>query len=605
MTTVNKWVGRTVEGIGGLLPVALLLFLLPSVGQAQVEALSGEELYIDRLGCWNCHGKSGGGGSGPAIAGTQLSLRTFATYLRLPSGEMPRVSHRLASDADLATLYRWLDGIEAPSTPLPITLSLEQSAATGGAPTEVTLTAQSAGTSLDGDPPDTGTLRYRITLQTMVPWVLEKTPVANQIVEYQLAGREDWSTFTTDDQGQAMLGADQGFVLGDGRAGEPVTARLRTVLPAGRHALVVEALHGTDPDELGLVGIGTVVLMGPDASLVAAQPSAPAAAQQQTAIEPHPATQRPDKLVTHEQMLEWEREMKNWGRWGPDDQRGTLNLITPEKTRAAVSLVREGISVSLYHFPEMAMTIDNGNMRVEPKHWMPGLDPETGEVRGALDAISFAIHDGGNSHIDALCHYVVQSDRENPTVYNGKPQNLNAEGCGSGSIDKMGPGYVTRGILVDIPLLKGVEYLDKRQPIFVEDLEAWEESAGITIGSGDAVFVRTGRWARREAEGPWNYAGETAGLHASVLPWLKERDIAILGGDAVSDVQPSGVEGIWRRPIHDILIPIWGTATIDNGYFKDVAELAARLQRWEFMVSWTMMPVPNGTASPFMGLATF
>ena len=340
------------------------------------------------------------------------------------------------------------------------------------------------------------------------------------------------------------------------------------------------------------------------------EPVAQAAQAPPAPIAPHPSMQLPERLVTHEQMLEWEQEMKNWGRWGLDDQRGTLNLITPAKTQAAVRLVREGMSVSLYHFPDPVNLpepgLDTSNMRVLNRHWMPGLDPETGEVSGALDAISLAIHDGGNAHIDAICHYVVQSDRDNPTIYNGHPQNLTANGCeGGASIDKMGPGYVTRGILIDIPLLKGVEYLDKRLPIFVEDLEAWEAFAGVTIESGDAVFLRTGRWARREKEGPWNYAGESAGLHASVLPWLKERDIAILGSDAVADVQPSGVEGLWRRPIHDILIPIWGTAMIDNGYFKDLAEVAARLERWEFMVSWTTMPVPNGTATPFMGLATF
>ena len=339
-------------------------------------------------------------------------------------------------------------------------------------------------------------------------------------------------------------------------------------------------------------------------------PTPASSSDQPVPIEPHPMTQSPEKLVTHEQMLEWEQEMKNWGRWGPDDERGTLNLITAEKTQTAVKLVTEGISVSLYHFPDPVNLaepgVDTSNMRVLNRHWMPGLDPETGEVRGALDAISFAIHDGGNAHIDAICHYVVQSDRDNPTIYNGKPQNLTENGCeGGASIDKMGLGYVTRGVLIDIPLLKGVPYLDKRLPIFVEDLEAWQEFAGITIGSGDAVFLRTGRWARRDQEGPWNYAGESAGLHASVLPWLKERDIAILGSDAVADVQPSGVERFWRRPIHDILIPIWGTPTIDNGYFKDLSEVSARLKRWEFMVSWAVMPVPNGTATPFMGLATF
>jgi hypothetical protein len=89
-----------------------------------------------------------------------------------------------------------------------------------------------------------------------------------------------------------------------------------------------------------------------------------------------------------------------------------------------------------------------------------------------------------------------------------------------------------------------------------------------------------------------------------VLPWLKARDVALISGEGVPDVQPSGVEG-WPRPIHDIAIPIMGTPLVDNGYFEDLAPLAARLKRWEFMVSWTIMPIPNGTATPFMGLATF
>ena len=337
------------------------------------------------------------------------------------------------------------------------------------------------------------------------------------------------------------------------------------------------------------------------------------AAQQRSRPQPDPTTQLPERLVTHEQMLKWSEEQKNWDRWGPDDDRGTLNLITPEKTKAAVALVTEGISVRLYHFPDPINLDepmpDTSNMRVLNQHWIPGQDPEATEIRGAaLDAISFATHDGGNSHIDALCHYPVKDEgyTERPQrIYGGRPMMYTGQGCmGGASIDKMGPGYVTRGVLIDMPLLKGVPYLEKSQALYVEDLEAWEEFSGITIGSGDAVFLRTGRWARREAEGPWNYGGETAGLHASILPWLKERDIAILGGDAVADAQPSGVVQ-HNRPIHDMLIPMWGTPTIDNGYYLEVAEVAARLQRWEFMVSWTMMQIPNGTATPFMGLATF
>jgi len=207
------------------------------------------------------------------------------------------------------------------------------------------------------------------------------------------------------------------------------------------------------------------------------------------------------------------------------------------------------------------------------------------------------------SHLDALCHYRTEIDGEY-IIFNGYPQNLTATGCEDLAIDRMGTSYVTRGILVDMPLLRGVEWLDPSTPIYIEDLLAWEEFAGVTISSGDALFVRTGRWAMRDAEGPWQYGQAGAGLHASVLPFLRERDVAILIGDAVNDVQPSGVEGI-NRPIHQLTQVNLGLPIVDNGYMKDVAETAARLQRWEFMTSIQINPIKGGTASPFNALATF
>ena len=168
----------------------------------------------------------------------------------------------------------------------------------------------------------------------------------------------------------------------------------------------------------------------------------------------------------------------------------------------------------------------------------------------------------------------------------------------------MGTSYVTRGVLVDIPLMKGVEWLDPSTPIYVSDLEEWEEFAGVTITSGDALLIRTGRWAKRDAEGPWNYGSGGAGLHASILPWLHEREVAILIGDAVNDVQPSGVEGI-NRPIHQLTQVNLGLPLVDNGYLKNVAAAAARLERWEFMVAIQINPIEGGTASPFNALATF
>lgn len=322
----------------------------------------------------------------------------------------------------------------------------------------------------------------------------------------------------------------------------------------------------------------------------------------QEAFSVHPSTQDPAKLVTLAQIVRWEVELSNWGRWGPDDQRGTLNLITPEKTRQAARLVTDGVTVSLAHFVSEEEAIDSQTFG-PTRHWMTSIDPATGLPRFALDAISFSLHDGQLSHLDALCHYRTERDGK-LLIFNGYEQNLDEHGCKDLAIDRMGPGYVTRGILVDLPLLRGVEWLEPSTPIYVSDLEAWEEFAGVTVSSGDVLLVRTGRWAKREQDGPWNYARGGAGLHASVLPWLRERGVALLVGDAVNDVQPSGVEGL-NRPVHQLTQVFIGLPLVDNGYLEDVAREAAQRRRWEFMVSWQITQIPGGTAGPFNAIATF
>lgn len=316
----------------------------------------------------------------------------------------------------------------------------------------------------------------------------------------------------------------------------------------------------------------------------------------------HPSTQAPDRLVTLEILKRWETELSNWGRWGPDDQRGTLNLITPAKTVEAAALVKEGITVTLQHFVTSEQAMDSQSFG-PTDHWMSRIDEETGLPTFALDEIQFSLHDGMLSHLDALCHYRSEINGEF-VIFNGYPQNLTADGCHDLAIDKMGTSYITRGVLVDMPLLKGVDWLEPSTPIYVEDLEAWEEFAGVKIGSGDALMIRGGRWAKRDAEGPWAYNQGGAGLHASVLPWLKARDVALLVSDAVNDVQPSGVEGI-NRPIHQLTQVNLGLPIVDNGYLEDVAEVAQRLRRWEFMTSIQINPIEGGTASPFNANATF
>src|SRR5262245_45619591 len=238
---------------------------------------------------------------------------------------------------------------------------------------------------------------------------------------------------------------------------------------------------------------------------------------------------------------------------------------------------------------------------------MTAINPQTGRPVFALDGITYGIHDGTNSHLDALCHYALPRGGKN-IVFNNHPQDLDIKGCKQNGIDRMGPGIATRAILVDMPLLKKVEWLEPGTPILVSDLEAWEKFANVKIGRGDMLLIRTGRWAKREKAGPWAHARESAGLHASVAPWLKQREIAVLGSDSVNDVQPSGVTGQGEaasRPIHTLMIAVLGVPLVDNGYFEDAAREAAQRRRWEFVGSVQITRMSGGTASTFNELGIF
>ena len=299
--------------------------------------------------------------------------------------------------------------------------------------------------------------------------------------------------------------------------------------------------------------------------------------------------------VTQAMVDRWMTELSNWGRWGDDDQLGTLNLITPAKRRQAIALAREGVSVSLSHNYLKERAAD----ATSPfGHEMLGLD-RPGAFRS--DRYTIAYHGYAHSHMDSLCHMMHEG-----RMYNGfvRDDEVTAAGCNKLAIINFKQGIVTRGILMDIARLKGVEYLEPGTPIYVEDLEAWEREAGMEVESGDIVFVRAGRWARRAEHGAWQTGQEGAGLHASVAPWLRERGVAMLGSDYVNDVLPSGVEGV-TQPIHQLTLVAMGTPLFDNLDLEAVAAEAARQNRWEFLLVAAPLAVDGGTGSPLNPLAIF
>jgi kynurenine formamidase len=306
------------------------------------------------------------------------------------------------------------------------------------------------------------------------------------------------------------------------------------------------------------------------------------------------AAQKPvPPAVTSQDITKWMTDLSNWGRWGKDDQRGTLNLITPAKRKQALLLVREGASVSLAH------TVDRAPAPDSPRPLGQQMTLDAGGH--AMDLLTIWYHGSVITHVDSLCHY----SHENK-LYNGFDKTKIAEGvgCPENGIEHQKDGIMTRGILVDLPLLKKVPYLSEGTPVTPADLEAWERFANVKIGSGDAVFLRTGRWLQRAQKGPWNVARSAAGWHASVMPWLKQRDVALLGNDAVNDVQPSGVQGN-GRPVHQLAIVAMGLPLIDVMDLEAVAETASRLKRWEFLLTAAPVPVLGGTGFPLNPIATF
>ncbi|MCZ6656328.1 MAG: cyclase family protein [Gammaproteobacteria bacterium] len=299
--------------------------------------------------------------------------------------------------------------------------------------------------------------------------------------------------------------------------------------------------------------------------------------------------------VTKTQFDSWLQEISNWGRWGADDQLGTLNLITPEKIKAAAELVREGVTVSL----ALDLNKQADELNANPfEHTLTVATFGGHEVAGDRYAVEY--HGFAHSHIDGLPHFA-----HGGKMYNGfSVDTLKSDGAQKLGIHNAKNGIVSRGVLIDMPWFKGVDYLEPTTVITVDDLEAWERKTGVTVSSGDVLLIRTGRWERVRQKGQWNFLEAAAGSHASVAKWLKARDVAVIGSDGVSDAMPSHVEGL-ANPLHELVLVGLGMLILDNLDLDAVAQAAAARERWTFMFVGAPLRVPGGTGSPLNPLAIF
>jgi kynurenine formamidase len=294
--------------------------------------------------------------------------------------------------------------------------------------------------------------------------------------------------------------------------------------------------------------------------------------------------------------------VSNWGRWGRDDERGALNLITDEHVRRAAATVSAGTVVACGYVDEAPSVLNTE----PPLHHMlaAGDGPEEG-CGIAADFIGLAPHGATTTHIDALCHIFFDGQ-----MYNGRPSSLvRSTGAEANSIAALAGGVVTRGVLLDIPRVRGTDFAEPAEPVLPAELDAAAAAAGVNVEPGDALIVRVGRAPRRARygiEGERDADGNRciAGLHRDCLPWLHDHGVAILGSDGGNDALPSP-HTRERMPIHVGCIVFMGVHLIDNMVLEALRAKCQELGRAEFLFSVAPLTFARATGSPVTPLAVF
>lgn len=285
----------------------------------------------------------------------------------------------------------------------------------------------------------------------------------------------------------------------------------------------------------------------------------------------------------------------NWGRWGADDERGALNLLTPGKRRAACHGVRSGRTFSL------SRPLDESLGREEPyfdrfDHQVWTVDAPAGDGGVAGERYRCTFHGYDITHMDALCHLWGAAG-----MWNGRdPATAIADGTSSwADIDKWADGVVTRGVLFDVPRHRGVPYVRSGEPVHGDELEAVAAAQGVTLEPGDAVLVCCGR-ERWSAEHPdWSLGRRRPGLHASCLDFLRDHDVSVVVWDQADEV-PNEL-GLFTT-VHNALWA-FGTALVDNALLEPLAEACAEESRAEVLLVVAPLRIVGGSGCPVNPLA--
>lgn len=298
--------------------------------------------------------------------------------------------------------------------------------------------------------------------------------------------------------------------------------------------------------------------------------------------------------------------VRNWGRWGPDDQLGCLNLITPAKRVEAAGLVRKGTTFSLTIPLDDNGPQPGGPYRSNPIHVATRTGNDPSEVNGVggtahfTDDLLVQLYLQAGTQWDSLAH-VYYDDH----LYNGFPASgVTGRGASHLGFEQYYDRFVTRGVLLDVARFRGVTTLPPGHVIDAEELEATAAAQSVTVGSGDILLVRTGLMAARDAAGSWKpFDDRPPGLHYLVATWLREHDVAAVAADNMAveamGLRPDG----YAIPLHMLALRDMGLPLGEFFYLEDLAADCAEDGVYEFMLNAVGLRVTGALGSPVTPIA--
>ena len=291
------------------------------------------------------------------------------------------------------------------------------------------------------------------------------------------------------------------------------------------------------------------------------------------------------------------QRLRDQVRWGPDDRRGTLNHITPDRLAAAGGEVQAGRTTTMAA-PLATSAPDNPEPGARHMKNLPGEPSDIAGLAFAADQLVMNIHGDVDSHIDALCHVSYEGELYNNIACDA----VTSKGASELSIEEARDGIAGRGVLLDIPRLRGARWVEPGDQVTAEELTAAEAAQQVRVGPGDLLFIRLGHRRRRHELGPWDVPRSRAGLAPQTMEFMAERQVAALGSDSNSDAAPSMVTGV-AFPVHVLAINAMGMPLLDYLQFEDLVPLCEAAGRWSFLCVIAPLRLPGGTGSPVNPIA--